>query len=75
MNDKVKTMMNLFLIETNELKDVKKGWKTIAKSRIAAANVNEALKIVERRFTKYQYIHEVISEKESTLDSTVRRYF
>lgn len=68
-------MMNLFLIETKELKDVKKGWKTIAKTRIAAASVNEALKIVERRFTKYQYIHEVISEKESTLDSTVRRYF
>ena len=67
--------MNLFLIETKELKDVKKGWKTIAKTRIAAANVNEALKIVERRFTKYQQIHEVISEKESTLDSTVRRYF
>lgn len=68
-------MMNLFLIETKELKDVKKGWKTIAKTRVAAANVNEALKIVERRFTKYQYIHEVILEKESILDSTVRRYF
>lgn len=75
MNDKVKTMMNLFLIETKELKDVKKGWKTIAKTRIAAANVNEALRIVERRFTKYQYIHEAISEKESTLGCKVQRYF
>lgn len=68
-------MMNLFLVETKELKDVKNGWKTIAKTRVTAANVNEALKIVERRFTKYQYIHEVISEKESTQDCKVRRLF
>lgn len=67
--------MRLFLIETKELKNVKDGWKTIAKTRVAATSINDALKTVEKRFTKYQYIHEAISEKESTLDCKVRRYF
>lgn len=67
--------MRLFLIETKELKNVKDGWKTIAKTRVAATSINDALKTVEKCFTKYQYIHEAISEKESTLDCKVRRYF
>lgn len=67
--------MSLFLIETKELKDVKGDWKTIAKTHVVAGNVAEALEIVEKRFTQNQYVHEAISEMESTLDCKMRRYF
>ncbi|MBO0455827.1 hypothetical protein JZO77_03620 [Enterococcus hulanensis] len=67
--------MSLFLIETKELKDVENGWKTIAKTRVSAGSVYEALRKVEKHFTKYQYIHEAISIKESRLDYKVQRYF
>ncbi|MGM0169811.1 hypothetical protein IGI39_004745 [Enterococcus sp. AZ135] len=66
--------MRLFLVETKELKTANDGWKIIAKTHVAAENVDEALKTVAKRFTKNQYIHEVISEKESTLDCKVQSY-
>lgn len=67
--------MSLFVIETKELKSVKDGWKVIAENHVVARNVAEALEIVEKWFTKDQYIHKAISELEFTLECKTRRYF
>jgi len=55
--------MKNFLIETREMVDPKEGWKTIAEVYVPAHNVVAALAIIERNYTKNQYIHKVILSK------------
>lgn len=67
--------MNCFVIETKEFVSHKQSWEKVSKTSIEAKNISEALEIVDSRFRGKQYSHEVISERNITVDYTIRSYF
>lgn len=67
--------MTFFTIETKEFMDIERGWKKIAETTIIAENIAKALGIVSDQYNENQYIHRVLSKKETTDNCVIVTYF